>query len=331
MKNLTLTENMINHGDLLPPADLRIFDGNIPEFNTKLAKMLRPQTTWLFILNCSVRLFVIRGMIKYLNLEGNVIEEIKLYKFDKHFEITFIDVSRNRLTDLSFVSNLSNLESLRVGRNKLKILKLNWFAGLNNLKLLNLKQNLIKTIQCTQTVSTPIEVLNLSNNMLTEFNTVSWQAPNMSFINLSDNRLQSINTIKLNKSFPRLSHIEYHDNPWNCGRLEALKIYMQAQNIIRYDDTIPQCHDASKINTIALNLPEQIDLMEDKLINFKTTVGHLLEDHVASSKISDIKMKFTNMQISLQKIGAGLPKLLKKMNVTRKNVNWFDFFDQLDY
>lgn len=331
LKYATLTDDVTGQGLLLPATNLRMTDGWIPEFDTKMAQLLRPETHTLVILNCYVRLFVIREMLRVLILDGNRVEKIDIFESGSPFEIQFLSAENNQLTDLSFVTRLGKLESLGVNGNKLEVLKMHWFKNLRNLNILNLSSNKIKTIESKQMQSLPIEHLLLEHNLLTEFNTKHWQAHNLSYLSLEHNQLQSINTLQLSRSFPALSSIDYDDNPWNCGRLESLQFNLKTNMVKNYSQSLVQCKDNESVHTISLKMPELIDKSEEKLNNLERTVGQLIEVHAESRKISAIQRKFSKTQILLSQIGEGVSKLQKKYDLLRASVDWFDFYDKLNY
>lgn len=270
-------------------------------------------------------------MLRVLILDGNRVESIDLFESGSPFEIQFLSVENNQLTDLSFVTKLGKLESLGVNGNKLEVLKMHWFKNLHNLNILNLRSNMIKTIESAQMESLPIGHLLLEHNLLTEFNTQHWQALNLSYLSLEHNRLQSINTLQLSRSFPALRNIDYDDNPWNCGRLESLQFYLDTKMVKNFSQSLVQCKDNASVHTISLKLPEMIDMSEEKLNNLETTVGQLIEDHAESRKISAIQRKFSKTQNILQQIGERLSELQQKYDLLKTSVDWFDFYDKLDY
>ncbi|KAL1397932.1 hypothetical protein pipiens_002451 [Culex pipiens pipiens] len=135
LKYATLTEDVTGKGLLLPATNLRMTDGWIPEFDAKMAQLLRPETQTLVILNCYVRLFVIREMLRVLILDGNRVEKIDVFESGSPFEIQFLSVENNQLKDLSFVTRLGKLESLGVNGNKLEVLKMHCFSTSKSVQL----------------------------------------------------------------------------------------------------------------------------------------------------------------------------------------------------
>ncbi|KAL1399997.1 hypothetical protein pipiens_007799 [Culex pipiens pipiens] len=109
MKHPTLTVDSVGRGMHLPATNLRLVDGWIPEFDVEMAEMLRPETKVLAIMNCYVRVFVIREMLRVLILDENLIEKVELVESAKEFELESLNLDSNRLTDISFVTKLTKL------------------------------------------------------------------------------------------------------------------------------------------------------------------------------------------------------------------------------
>ncbi|EDS42699.1 conserved hypothetical protein [Culex quinquefasciatus] len=277
MKHPTLTLDSVDRGMHLPATNLRLVDGWIPEFDVEMAEMLRPETRVLAIMNCYVRVFVIREMLRVLILDENVIEKVELVESAKQFELESLNLDSNRLTDISFVTKLTKLNVLSLRDNRLKHLDMSLFNNLRSLAYLSLISNQIKTLGTANMGLSPIEHLAIHRNHLTEFDTKGWRADNLTFLNIVGNRLRSINTVQFAKSFPSLKYVMYYENPWNCGQLESFQFYLQTRIIsnFSYDNSLAQCYE-DNVHRVALRLPELIDLSEDSLINLKTTVGALL-------------------------------------------------------
>ncbi|KAL1374156.1 hypothetical protein pipiens_018253, partial [Culex pipiens pipiens] len=112
MKHPTLTLDGVGKKLHLPATNLRLVDGWIPEFDVEMAEMLRPETKVLAIMNCYVRVFVIREMLRVLILDENLIEKVELVESAKQFELESLNLDSNRLTDISFVTTLTKLNVL---------------------------------------------------------------------------------------------------------------------------------------------------------------------------------------------------------------------------
>lgn len=328
MKHPTLTLDSVDRGMHLPATNLRLVDGWIPEFDVEMAEMLRPETRVLAIMNCYVRVFVIREMLRVLILDENVIEKVELVESAKQFELESLNLDSNRLTDISFVTKLTKLNVLSLRDNRLKHLDMSLFNNLRSLAYLSLISNQIKTLGTANMGLSPIEHLAIHRNHLTEFDTKGWRADNLTFLNIVGNRLRSINTVQFAKSFPSLKYVMYYENPWNCGQLESFQFYVQTRTIsnFSYDNSLAQCYE-DNVHRVALRLPELIDLSEDSLINLKTTAGALFDGE--GTKLGQVEARVDRAQKSLQVMRESLAKLRSRYDLIRKDLNFFNFFDKV--
>lgn len=328
MKHPTLTLDSVDQGMHLPATNLRLIDGWIPEFNSEIAEMLRPETRVLAIINCYVRVFVIREMLRVLILSENLIEKVELDESENLFELESLNLDSNRLTDISFVAKLTKLNVLSLSGNRLKHLEMSLFNNMRNLAYLSLYSNQIKTLGTVNMGISPIEHLAIHRNHLTDFNSKGWRADNLTFLNIVGNRLRSINTVQFARSFPSLKYVMYYENPWNCGQLESFQFYLQTRKIsnFSYDNSLAQCYD-DNIHRVALRLPEMIDLSDDTLANLKTTIGELFDDE--GTKLAGVEARIGRTQKSLQVMREGLSRLRVRYDSIRNDLNLFDFFDKV--
>lgn len=271
-------------------------------------------------------------MLKVLFLTYNMISTIKLAETDGHFEMEYLKLNKNQLSNISFVSKLTKLEHLDLSENRVEVLEIKLFQNLSNLSLLELSYNRIKTIEAPTTTQFPVQLFNLGNNQLSDLNMKNWHAKNLASLGIIGNKFQSLNTVQLSRSLPNMSIFRYDKNPWNCGRLKALQFYHETiphkvHNLSSFG--FVQCVDESEVNTVAFKLPELVDLTEESLEILGGSVHRLIDDRVESGKIAECQSRFGKMQQTLKKMAEGVSRLRNNYNKVKSIIEWLDIFKPL--
>ena len=126
----------------------------------------------------------------------------EIYKSDVE-KIKVLDASNQRLTSLSNISLLTNLEELYVQDNQIRDIPLDEFSKMKKLRKVDLSNNLLGLSSNNKYDFTDvnIEVLNLSNNCIQEI-TFSKENSSIKELNLSSNRISDIST------FDKLTNLE---------------------------------------------------------------------------------------------------------------------------
>ena len=80
--------------------------------------------------------------IQILELRNENITSIKIDAFSSFKDLTELDLSNNRLTNIGLEFNsLENLEKLNLSNNKIKFININAFSNLVNLEMIDLSTN----------------------------------------------------------------------------------------------------------------------------------------------------------------------------------------------
>ncbi|XP_038122267.1 leucine-rich repeat-containing protein 40 [Culex quinquefasciatus] len=331
--DVTLTADIADLRTFFPATNLRMIDGWIPVFDATMAGMLRKETKVLVIMRCYVQYFVVREMLKVLILTSNAIRNVRLIETGDEFEMEFMKLDKNQISDISFVSRMEKLHYLDVSENKLQILNIELFQNLKNLSLLELRENQIQKIEASSMLTFPVKLFGIANNQIADLNIKNWRAPNITSFSVQVNKLQSINTVQLLEAFPRMSSFQYDENPWNCERLKSLQFYikMRPHKVYNFTRRFATCHDRDMVNNVALKLPELIDLSERKLGDLGGRIRQLIEGNGEGKQLASLQFRVAKTQQILGKMSTGLGKLENTHDKIKRNVDWLDFFDKLNW
>ena len=104
--------------------------------------------------------------LKYLNLSGNELTEIK--GLDQLSKLKYLDLSNNNISQINGLKKLVNLQILNLSRNKIVDVNSKDFLSFDKLKELYLSQNQIQDIGASIKELGNLEILDLSNNKISK-------------------------------------------------------------------------------------------------------------------------------------------------------------------
>lgn len=149
--------------------------------------------------------------------------------------LSYLDLSRNEITNLTNISSLVNLESLYLVRNEISVIEPNTFAGLTKLKMLNLNHNEIKVIHCADLPASLIWI-RLAGNMLESLNAAEMNLPLLQYLDLSDNLLKKLNGAELIMAKPNLKEVLIGGNHLDLDAIKKATELFKRHNI-SYSET----------------------------------------------------------------------------------------------
>uniref|UniRef100_A0A182PQG5 Leucine rich immune protein (Short) n=1 Tax=Anopheles epiroticus TaxID=199890 RepID=A0A182PQG5_9DIPT len=154
---------------------------------------------------------------------------------------------QNRLTDVSALRALTDIEQLYLHENLLESLRLDTFASMQQLKILTLQHNRLRTIT-TRTGNRPLvmprlEQLFLHFNQLPHLDTGLWRMERLRVLDISHNQLAYLLTFL--EELPALGTLGLHHNPWHCGWLFGMLDRLGARELATDDALIGMDEEAS--------------------------------------------------------------------------------------
>lgn len=134
-----------------------------------------------------------------------------------------LDLSHNRLSDISAITCLTNLEFLDVSQNRLERLPIN-MLHLSKLYSLNISQNKFKPQDLTQ-LPANLTVLHLANNRFVEVPKAVFNLKQLEFLNLTNNDI-SVLPLEL-LELKNLKRILVYGNPMDIEQLNEFRSSMK--------------------------------------------------------------------------------------------------------
>ncbi len=113
-------------------------------------------------------------------------------EIQKLANLTFLDLSHNRITDISPLKKLTNLTSLDLNSNR--VLDISWLTRLTNLTSLSLNTNRITSIKPLGELIN-LKTLSINSNKILDINSLE-KLTNLTSLSLSDNRISNISALK---------------------------------------------------------------------------------------------------------------------------------------
>ncbi|XP_053699330.1 uncharacterized protein LOC128746306 [Sabethes cyaneus] len=184
-----------------------------------------------------------------LDLENDGIERLNISEAD--YRLTHLDVRKNKLTDLSSVSLLKKLQSLKADNNAIENVSLDDFQDLEDLVVLSLANNRIQSINATKEIALlKLRSLDISRNQLTSLDVSLWQFPQLGTFYMHDNLIT--NKIRgLRGKFPKAWEIAMGgSNNWDCDWFDRLVAFLKQdrQFAMQMFGDEPNCPDQSRMD-----------------------------------------------------------------------------------
>ncbi|KAM9778593.1 phospholipase A2 inhibitor beta-like [Syngnathus typhle] len=171
--------------------------------------------------------------LEILVLKNNLIEKAESTWFPDNSNLTWLDVSGNRLTNISagFLQKLPHLENLELSNNRLVKFSANSLDQLTKLDRLNLRNNKLDSLAPSLLDNTRnLTYLFLSKNKLSHVPQNFFQElTQLKHLSLDDNQLSSIPPGLLdNLNALEDEGLDLSANPWVCdGKIEYLLGWLQ--------------------------------------------------------------------------------------------------------
>ncbi|XP_065083315.1 reticulon-4 receptor-like [Ochlerotatus camptorhynchus] len=323
LQNCTITSDTNRNQIFFPATNLMINHGYVPHFDASVAQMLRQETIMLAIMNSGVQDFVIREMIEILILEDNQIERMDVIEGQELFRLKILKVSRNRLTDISFVRKLSKLKYLHAHDNQLEAIPMKTFENGRDLVEVWLHNNRIKKLETTAMLTLKnLWNLELQNNQLQELDAKWWRFDNLQSINLDGNLLQSLNGAEFKRAFPTVLNISVANNPWNCDRLRDLKYHFVGGNVNLLGVCFEQkcCHN-DRLDGLALGLAESLEHLETAYGEVRGIERAYVDANEQAVRLEKLQKRFDRVEFYLRHVAERLEHMKEKYDCLRYGKN----------
>ncbi|XP_029733177.2 leucine-rich repeat transmembrane neuronal protein 4 [Aedes albopictus] len=149
---------------------------------------------------------------------------------EETYQITYLDVSFNRLHHMDFVGRLVNLEILHLERNAIGHVPGSQLSLLTKLKYLYLQFNSITWIPWSDIPRSMIH-LDCYLNSVTDANFTDIDLPFLEYLNLQYNELSAINVTELLRTAPNLKEVHLYNNQIDRIQLRKIMTELTSNNI----------------------------------------------------------------------------------------------------
>lgn len=230
--NRSTTDNVFpqNHSHVHIGSDsTRTFKSLVPMLDGQLYRELgEPQALELTYVRLT-SLEIPRKLV-FGNFVDNLLDEFWLEPGEMAPAMSYLDLSRNEVSNLTNISSLVNLESLYMVSNAIKHIEPNTFAGLAKLKMLNLNNNHLTVIHGADLPASLIWV-RLANNYLESLNAAEMNLPLLQYLDISYNHLTSLNGAELIMAKPNLCEILFGGNRIDLATVQKVTELFQRHNV----------------------------------------------------------------------------------------------------
>lgn len=279
--NLTLNDNNIAHisGIKKDLNYMNLFDIS----NNPLEEEIQVDSGRINLQNTGVERVFIFSFTSRLNAQNNKISEIVVsVDYNPLYDcLKSLNLSKNLLSSVSNISELTSLEVLDLSYNKLKILDENTFLNLSRLQKLSLGHNNIQNLNLDILVNTiNLEYLDISYNNLGVFQ-LNVTFPKLEELHIEGNNL-TIFDRDIKQQAPNLVRIGINDNNWECFHLT----YSIAA--FPFDGIVLVAHKTIDDGNILYDTQ-----CFDQDISTSTTFRYFLESMI--KKVSDSKSKLSQL------------------------------------
>ncbi|XP_053693039.1 leucine-rich repeat-containing protein let-4-like [Sabethes cyaneus] len=217
----------------------------------------RPEA--LELVDVDLQMLEIPRSLKLANLGFNHINQFSIEKAEGDPLLTYLDVTRNSITDLINVTSLVNLETLYLVDNQIEIITRYALKGLKKLKILNLEGNNIVRVSMEE-FPRSLSFLKLFNNEIKELNYEQMTLPELETLNLEHNYLQTINTRALLQAMPKLTTFYIGGNLISHGELSETITLLDRHNISYKNENDPfGCNQENYAEEICMQKHSYID------------------------------------------------------------------------
>lgn len=188
------------------------------------------------ILDSEVEMLEIPRALRHANFEDNRLETFWIEQGTDEPLLSYVDLSRNSISNLVNISVFVNLESIYLSSNRIEALELNVFKNFAKLKLLNLNYNRITAL--TGDYFPPsLTYLGLYNNDIKTLNYSALQLPSLELLNLERNYLSTFDAARLLLGLPKLRMLRIGHNSLSHETLYSALEVLKQHNVSFRDES----------------------------------------------------------------------------------------------
>ncbi|EAT35084.1 AAEL012721-PA [Aedes aegypti] len=215
-----------------------MISSKVKTFDSELYEaMHRPSS--IEVTNTEMETLILPAELSMGDFSNNHINLVNLSN-PENYQITYLDLSSNSLTNIDFISRLVNLEVLLLESNTMDHIPSSALRPLTKLKYLYLQYNSFASFPWNALASSIIHFdCYLSSITTAEFSRVS--LPSLEYLNLEHNSLSTINVTELLQAAPKLKEAHLYNS--HIDSLEMSEIFADLKaNNVSFDEPYDMCN-----------------------------------------------------------------------------------------
>lgn len=232
----------------------KAIDSVIKVFDVKLYEELGHPPA-LEIISSEMETLEIPQVLRHANFADNILKAFWIGEgVGAEPALSYLDLARNRISNLTNITALLNLETVYLESNNLETLELNIFKNLTKLKILNLNYNQISQLSGNY-FPTSLTYLGFYYNDLKTLNYNSLQLPSLEFLNIQRNQLATIDTARLLLGLPKLKVLRLDHNLISKEVLLSAIEVLKQHNVSYRDeaDEVSCYYDSEEIEGVCIS------------------------------------------------------------------------------
>ncbi|KAL1110070.1 hypothetical protein AAG570_014050 [Ranatra chinensis] len=209
--------------------------------------------------------------LKYLDLTGNRVTDLTPLQEMANLEVLLLDRQHpDYITDIAPLKNLQKLRVLDLSHNK--IADISALEFLDNITFLKLKDNRVASIEALSGMK--LEILDISINQVSDLSYLDGSKQTLAYLNLAYNKLSSLDFLA---DFDKIRHLNAARNRINditvLSSLNGLSVLILDINLLTDITPVYGRAGAGLINELSVSfncIPEIDPVFEQKVVKFRS-------------------------------------------------------------
>ncbi|EAT35085.1 AAEL012726-PA [Aedes aegypti] len=216
----------------------KMISSKVKTFDSELYEaMHRPSS--IEMTNTEMQTLILPAELSMGDFSNNHITLVNLSN-PENYQITYLDLSSNSLTNIDFISRLVNLEVLLLESNTMDHIPSSALRPLTKLKYLYLEYNYFTSFPWNALPSSMIHLDCYFGSITTaEFSRIS--VPSLGYLNLQYNSLSTINVTDLLQAAPKLKEAHLYNSHIDSLEMSRIFAELKAHNV-SFDEKYDMCN-----------------------------------------------------------------------------------------
>ncbi|XP_071487467.1 uncharacterized protein [Diadema antillarum] len=318
-------ENLTNNKDL---RDLKLYDNRI----TAITNLERLQELCSLQLQHNKIRTIGKGLalsrkLKMLRLDSNCLGKVEARELAACSQLTYLDVSSNRLDSLSAFNALSSLEELHATHNCLRVISdlkrcrklqeldvsnnkitdISGLKSLHNLTALRISHNQLTSDQMKAVERLrSLQTLDVSHNKITDLSSFPDQFPELEVLNAAGNKITKWRTVLSLQRCQSLSELYIHGNPFSQPDGEKPSYHQELQASLSSLEILDGA--AVRRSAVSKSAPVMRPMSASSVVSARQVENQLKNsDQDLASFMTSLSTRFENLRTILSTLPSEPP------------------------